>query len=127
MPLEQYSPERYTDMGIKMTRSPDKAAYVIQCAGNFKTIEHPVEKTQGIQLALRFIVTEVNGKEVLIDMRNDPRKSTCFVGNSMERQMAICANKAFRQMKQPLHEKIQAMVGKLVGRKMDDVISDNED
>ena len=39
----------------------------------------------------------------------------------------ICAKKAFKQMKKPLHGKIQAMVGKLVGRKMDKAAADDDD
>lgn len=126
--LASHFTDFFTDMGIRIAPTPDKAAYVISCTGVFKPVQHPVNREQnGIQLSLRFTVMEINGKETLIDMMNDPRKSASFVGNSVERQMEICAGKAFRQMKQPLHERIQAMVGKLVGRKMDEVTLDDED
>ena len=53
-------------------------------------------------------------------MKNDPRKSASFIGKDPDRQKELCSEKAFAQMKDPLHEKIQDMVGKLVGRKMDE-------
>ena len=68
---------------------------------------------------MRFKISEINGTEVLVDMKNDPRKSASFIGKDPDRQKELCSDKAFAQMKDPLHEKIQAMVGKLVGRKMD--------
>ena len=133
--IESNSPELasrftdfFTDMGIKIAPTPEKATYVISCTGVFRPVPHPTNRGEnGVQLSLRFVVMEINGKETLIDMTNDPRKSTSFVGSSTERQMENCARKAFKQMKMPLHEKIQAMVGKLVGRKMEEVTLEDED
>ena len=107
-------------MGIRIAPDPNQAAYVIHCIGEFRQMKHPANGRQGIQLSLRFKVSEINGKEVLIDMKNDPRKSACFVGKDPDRQKELCSGKAFEQMQKPLHEKIQDMVGKLVGRKMDE-------
>lgn len=120
--------EFFTDMGIRIASNPDAATYAICCTGTFRTLKHPTEDDRnGVQLSLRFKVQEINGKEALIDMKNDPRKSTCFVGSDPERQKEICARKAFKQMKNPLHAKIQAMIGKLVGRKMAEVASDDDE
>ena len=126
--LESHFTEFFTDMGIRIAPNPEVASYVISCAGTFRALKHPTDDDRtGVQLSLRFRVMEINGTESLIDMKNDPRKSACFVGSDPERQKEICAAKAFKQMKKPLHEKIQAMVGKLVGRKMAEAASNDDD
>ena len=117
--LQSHFTQFFTDMGIRIAPSPDAAAYVIHCIGVFRNVEHPINGGKGTQLSLRFKVSEIHGEEVLIDMKNNPRKSVTFVGEDPDRQKELCSDKAFAQMKDPLHEKIQAMVGKLVGRKMD--------
>ena len=117
--LQSHFTQFFTDMGIRIALCPDAAAYVIHCIGVFRTVEHPINGGKGTQLSLRFKVSEIHGKEVLIDMKNNPRKSVTYVGDDSDRQKELCSDKAFAQMKGPLHEKIQAMVGKLVGRKMD--------
>ena len=126
--LSSHFTEFFTDMGIRIAPDPNVAAYVIHCVGAFRRVKHPTDDDRnGTQLSLRFKVSEIHGREVLIDMKNDPRKSACFVGSDADRQKELCADKAFRQMKKPLHEKIQAMVGKLVGRKMAEAASDDDD
>ncbi|MGN0846773.1 MAG: hypothetical protein ACI4RA_05250 [Kiritimatiellia bacterium] len=126
--LASHFTEFFTDMGIRIAANPQEAKYAIFCAGTFRHLKHPTDDDHnGVQLSLRFRVQEINGKESLIDMKNDPRKSACFVGNDPERQKEICAAKAFRQMKKPLHEKIQMMVGKLVGRKMAEAAADDDE
>lgn len=126
--LASHFTEFFTDMGIRIAPNPQEATYAIFCTGTFRDLKHPTDDDRnGVQLSLRFRVQEINGKESLIDMKNDPRKSACFVGSDPERQKEICAGKAFRQMRKPLHEKIQAMVGKLVGRKMAQAASDDDE
>ena len=117
--LQSHFTQFFTDMGIRIATCPDVATYVIHCIGVFRTVEHPINGGKGTQLSLRFKVSEIHGEEVLIDMKNNPRKSVTFVGDDSDRQKELCSDKAFAQMKGPLHEKIQAMVGKLVGHKMD--------
>ena len=116
--LQSHFTQFFTDMGIRIAAVPNEATYVIHCVGEFRRLKHPANGRQGTQLSLRFKVSEINGNEVLIDVKNDPRKSTCFVGKDHDRQKELCSNKAFSQMQNIVHEKIQAMVGKLVGRKM---------
>lgn len=126
--LTSHFSEFFTDMGIRIVDSPDAAKYIIYCAGAFREVENALQKgRQGHQLSLRFKIHEIDSTEVLIDMKNDPRKSACFVGSDPDRQKEICADKAFKQMKNPLHEKIQAMVGKLVGRKMAEAAADDDE
>ncbi len=119
--LASHFSDFFMDLGIRIAMTPEEAQYIICCTGVFRSVSHPIERDkQGVQLSLRFQVMEATGGEALIDMTNDPRKSACFVGNNPERQMGICAAKAFKQMKKPLHERIQKMVEKLVGRKMEE-------
>ena len=117
--LQSHFTQFFTDMGIRIAPIPNAAAYVIHCIGEYREVKHPANGRQGTQLSLRFKISEINGNEVLVDMKNDPRKSASFIGKDPDRQKELCSEKAFAQMKDPLHEKIQAMVGKLVGRKMD--------
>lgn len=117
--LQSHFTQFFTDMGIRIAPCPDAAVYVIHCIGEYRVVKHPANGRQGTQLSLRFKISEINGNEVLVDMKNDPRKSASFIGKDPDRQKELCSEKAFAQMKDPLHEKIQAMVGKLVGRKMD--------
>lgn len=126
--LASHFTEFFTDMGIRIAPNPQEAVYAIFCTGTFRSLKHPTDDDRdGVQLSLRFRVQEINGREALIDMKNDPRKSACFVGSDPERQKEICAGKAFRQMKKPLHEKIQAMVGKLVGRQMSRAAAEDDE
>lgn len=126
--LASHFTEFFTDMGIRIAPNPQEATYAIFCTGTFRNVKHPTDDDRnGVQLSLRFRVQEINGRETLIDMKNDPRKSACFVGSDLERQKEICAGKAFRQMKKPLHEKIQAMVGKLVGRQMSQAAAEDDE
>lgn len=118
--LESHFAQFFNDLGIRITKKPEAATYIIRCHGEFRDVTHPANGRSGKQLSLRFRVHEMNDtEEVLLDMKNDPRKSACFVGRDPDRQSEICAEKAFKQMKKPLHENIQKMVAKLVGRKMD--------
>ncbi len=126
--LASHFTEFFTEMGIRIAPTPQEAKYAIFCTGKFRSVMHPTDDDRpGTQLSLRFQVHEINGKESLIDMKNDPRRSACFVGRNPDRQREICAAKAFKQMKRPLHEKIQAMIGKLVGRKMAEAASDDDE
>ena len=89
-----------------------------------KTVKNPMNGRKGVQLSLRFKVKDMRNDEVLIDFKNDPKKSACFQTGGEDRQKEICSDKAFAQMKEPLHEKIQNMVAKLVGRKMSEAAAE---
>jgi len=126
--LESYFTDFFTELGIRITPNPEEATYIVFCSGEFRAITHPIEtERQGVQLSLRFTIRDAQGKESLIDIKNDPRKSACFVGNDYSRQMEICAGKAFKQMKNPLHKKIQTLIGNLVGKKMDKISSEGSE
>lgn len=122
--LTSHFSEFFSDMGIRVTESPSRAKFVIECNGDYRSVKNPMNGRKGVQLSLRFKVKNAETNELLIDFKNDPKKSACFQTGGEDRQREICSDKAFAQMKDPLHEKIQAMVAKLVGRKMDEAAND---
>lgn len=117
----------FVDLGIRLTENPNEATFIIRCHGEYRDVTHPANGRSGKQLSLRFRVHEINDKAtVLLDMKNDPRKSACFVGKNPDRQSEICSEKAFKQMKKPLHENIQKMVAKMMERHTDQLMRDDE-
>ena len=117
----------FVDLGIRLTENPNESTFIIRCHGEYRDVTHPANGRSGKQLSLRFRIHEMNDSAtVLLDMKNDPRKSACFVGKNPDRQSEICAEKAFKQMKKPLHENIQKMVGKLMERHTDQLMRDDE-
>ena len=112
----------FMDMGIRMTANRSEATYVIDCFGDYNQVRNPVNGRKGIQLSLRFKVKDANGSEVHIDMENDPSKNSSFIGSGEVRQKQICSKAAFKQMKEPLHKNIQAMITKLMDRHTDAVM-----
>jgi len=116
--LDSHFTQFFTDMDFRIAKNPAKATYVISCVGEYRPVKHPANGREGTQLSLRFKIQEMGGKKVHVDMKNDPRKSACFIGKDPERQKEICSEKAFNQMKDPVHEKIQAMMARLVAEKM---------
>lgn len=116
--LASHFTDFFTGMGIRITSDPRAAQFIIQCSGAFRAINHPATGRPGTQLVLRFQVHAKADAEVLIDLTNNPRKSTSFLA-SPQRREEVCAELAFAQMKDPLHERIQEMVGRLVSRKLE--------
>ncbi len=108
----------FSEMGIRITKDPQQAAYIIHCTGNFREVKHPTNGRTGTQLSVRFRIQASQQSEVLLEMTNNPRKSASFLNNP-ERRIEVCAEKAFAQMRKPLHEKIHAMIGTLVSREME--------
>lgn len=119
--LRPYFTQLFIDLGIRMTETKAEAAYVIKCDGKFNPVTHPQNRRKGTQLSLTFKVTEIGSTETLLNVSNNPRKSTTFVSPNSDRQREICAEKAFKQMKDPLHEKIQGMIAGLASKKMEQV------
>ena len=115
----------FTDMGFKVSAVEAGANYRIEAAGNFREVKHPASGRKGTQLSLSVKVYAIDGSEVLVSVANDPRKSASFVG-SLDRQREIVAEKAFNQMKGPVHEKIQQMVAKMMERHTDALMNADE-
>lgn len=122
--LSSHFTQFFTDMGIRITKNRSEARFEIQCYGDYRNVTNPMNGRKGVQLSLRFRIQETNGSQVLVDMKNDPKKSACFQTGGEDRQRELCSDKAFEQMRNPLHEKIQNMIATLVGQAMDAAAAD---
>ena len=63
-----------------------------------------------ISLWIRIVDPKTN--QELFAIKNDPRKAAVFY-SSVERQIELSAQKAFTQVKKPLHEKLNQLLGKM--------------
>lgn len=115
----------FTDMGFKVSAIPSNANYRIETSGNFREVKHPANGRKGTQLSMSVKVYAIDGTEVLVSVSNDPRKSASFVG-SLDRQREIVAEKAFAQMRDPVHEAIQKMVAKMMERHTDKMMNSDD-
>ena len=115
----------FVDMGFAISMVQDKADYRIEALGNFREIKHPANGRKGTQLSMTIKVYAIDGSEALISVANDPRKSSCFIG-SLDRQREIVAEKAFMQMKESVHEKIQQMVARMMADHTDKLMNSND-
>lgn len=115
----------FTDMGFEISSIQSNANFRIDAFGNFREVKHPSNGRKGTQLAMLIKVYAIDGSEVLVSVANDPRRSASFVG-SLDRQREIVAEKAFNQMRNSVHEKIQQMVAKLMERHTDQLMNSDE-
>jgi len=104
--LEEIFTEFLIDLGFTITTDLGKAAYVIQLNGKFISYVHPLEQIEGTQLNLWVKMVDVINREVVFNLKNNPKKSTSFRGNKAQ-QHDITAKKAFIQLKKPLQKEIQ--------------------
>lgn len=107
-----------TDLDIQVTENRLEAAYQIDCWGDYRNVSNPMNGKKGVQLSLHFKICDLSNGDVVLDMRNDPRKANCFATVDSDRQKEICSGLAFKQMKDPLHKNINTMVAQMVDRKM---------
>lgn len=116
----------FTDLGIRVVHDPKDAAYIIDCHGRYRPVFHPADGRRGTQLSLRFKIMRMNGSESLLDMKNRPQSASCFIGTDPERQKEVCAEKAFAQMRDPVHKKVQEIVGRMVSKELDSIARDKK-
>ncbi len=124
--LSSHFAEFFIDMGIRIGKRREGSDYTIECFGDFRNVRNPMNGRKGTQLSLRFKVVDNKTSEALVDMKNDPSKSACFQTGGIDRQRELCADRAFAQMKNPLHEKIHAMVSTLMDRHTDAMMNSDE-
>lgn len=103
----------FTELDFKITNQKQEASYVISLEGEFRQLQHPATKSKGMQLSLWVRLIDPTNSEVLFDVKNDPRKAAVFYSNS-ERQHELVINKAFKQIREPLHEAINTVVVNMV-------------
>ena len=115
----------FSDLGFKLVDNKDKADYIIDAEGTFRQLKHPIEKTDGVQLSLWIKIKDAKSGQELMSQKNDPKKSAVFY-SSDDRQKDIAVEKAFAQMKDPLHEELNKLIIKMAstGREVQ-VLVDN--
>lgn len=102
----------FSGLGLRIVVDASNADYFINAMGDFRQVIHPVSRIAGIQLSLWVTITDANSGQELITQKNDPRKASVF-HSSGERQVELAAEKAYKQIRQPLHEKINTLLGKM--------------
>lgn len=113
----------FVGLGLKMTADEKNADYIIDAMGDYRSIVHPASGVPGIQLSLWIRISDAHTQKELLSQKNDPRRSAVFhaVG---ERQKDLATEKAFAQMRTPLHEALNQMIGNMTasGREITVVI-----
>lgn len=121
--LYMYLCDFFTGLGVRVVSDPNAADYIIEAMGDFREVVHPATRINGVQLSLWVrVLNPKTGKE-LFAVKNDPRKAAVFHAAG-ERQVEIAAEKACAQLRQPLHEKLNQLIGKMsaTGREIQVVI-----
>lgn len=113
----------FVGLGLKMTADEAKADYIIDAMGDYRSILHPASGVPGIQLSLWIRISDANTQIELLSQKNDPRRSAVF-HSSGERQKDLATEKAFAQIRTPLHEALNQMIGNMTasGREITIVI-----
>ena len=77
----------------------------------------------GVQLSLWIRISDANTGRELLSQKNDPRRSAVFHASG-ERQKEIATEKAFAQIREPLHRELNRMIGQMAsaGREITVVI-----
>lgn len=102
----------FSGLGIRIIANPQAADYLILANGDFREVIHPASRQSGTQLSLWIRIVDPKTNQELFAIKNDPRKAAVFY-TSVERQIELSAQKAFTQVKKPLHEKLNQLLGKM--------------
>lgn len=114
----------FIGLGLKMTGEENNADYIIDAMGDYRAIVHPASGIPGVQLSLWIRISDAITQKELLSQKNDPSRSAVF-HSSGERQKDIATEKAFAQMRKPLHEALNQMIGGMTasGREITVVIA----
>ena len=113
----------FSGLGVRVVADQSAADYLIDARGDFREVVHPASRTCGIQLSLWIrILNPKTGRE-LFAVKNDPKQAAVFHAAG-DRQVELAARKAFAQIKKPLHQKLNQLLGKMsaTGREVQIVI-----
>lgn len=102
----------FNDLGLKMTSNSKNADYIIDADGQYRTVSHPLSNRSGTQLTLWIRISDASTGQELLSQKNDPRRASAFVGTS-DRQVEIATQKAFAQIRTPLHRSLNTMISKM--------------
>lgn len=111
----------FSDLGLKMTSDSKNADYIIDAFGQYRNVTHPLSRRTGTQLSLWIRISDTGTGQELLSQKNDPRMSSAFTG-SPERQIEISTQKAFAQIRTPLHKSLNMMVSKMASNGRDVMI-----
>lgn len=118
----------FTGLGLKLVAQPEAADYIIDAIGEYRQLKHPASGYDGVQLSLWIRIFDAKSNQELLSQKNDPKQSAVFYSNG-ERQKDIATEKAFAQIKEPLHRELNKLIGKMVanGRPVQLVINNYSD
>ncbi len=118
----------FTGLGLRMVAVPDSADYVIDAIGEYRQLKHPASGLNGVQLSLWIRIFDATSNQELLSQKNNPRQSAVFHASG-ERQKEIATEKAFSQIREPLHRELNKMIGKMTvsGRPVQIVIDNYSD
>lgn len=102
----------FSELGLRLVATPDSADYMIEAHGEYRTMKHPASGREGVQLSLWIRIFDTTGKQELLSQKNDPRQSAVFQ-SSGGRQKEIATEKAFAQIREPLHKELNRLIGKM--------------
>ena len=112
----------FTDLGLKMTSDRKNADYIIDAFGQYRNVIHPLSRRSGTQLSLWIRISDTGTGQELLSQKNDPRQASAFTGTP-ERQLEISTQKAFAQIRMPLHKSLNNMVNKMFSNGRDVTIT----
>ena len=118
----------FAGLGIRIVADPAAADYLIDANGDFRQVIHPASRISGVQLSLWVRIYNAKTKQELFSIKNDPKRAAVFHARG-ERQVELAAEKAFAQMKEPLHKKVNELLGKMAatGREVQIIIDNYSD
>lgn len=103
----------FSSLGIRVVGTEAEADYIIDARGDFREVRDPTQESLlGTQLSLWVRIYNATTKQELFAIKNEPRKATVFHSTG-DRQIEIAAEKAYKQLKEPLHKKLNEMLGKM--------------
>ena len=113
----------FVGFGLKLSADEKKADYLIDAQGDYRQLRHPASGMNGVQLSLWIRISDANTGRELLSQKNDPRRSAVFHASG-ERQKEIATEKAFAQIREPLHRELNRMIGQMAsaGREITVVI-----
>ena len=115
----------FRELGFKISKTRDGATYLIKARGSYRRVKNPMDESEIFTQFSMSIKVLAHGGEELLSLVNDPRKSAVSLGDP-EREREICAEKAFKQMKKPVHEAINAMVARMMADHTDKLMNSDE-
>ncbi|MBR4220999.1 MAG: hypothetical protein IKR81_07590, partial [Victivallales bacterium] len=102
----------FTSLGLRIIAEPNEADYIIDAMGDYRAVKHPSTAIDGVQLSLWIRVFDARSSQELFAVKNDPRKAAVFHAKG-ERQIDLAAEQACEQLRKPLHEKLNALLGRM--------------